>query len=120
MAKHKVRLFADVHLPIKIVIGLRRLGYDVKTVLQYQGTSEPEPGLSDQAILSIAMTERRAVITSDSDFQKLHFENPNHQGIILCAATLEYRKRAKEIDEAIKDHPPLLGKLIYVPSKQDE
>jgi predicted nuclease of predicted toxin-antitoxin system len=119
MAKAKGRLFADVQMPIQIVHGLRRLGYDVKTMQQHQGTSEPDIRFDDEAVLEIAIKERRAFVTIDRDFRTIHIRNHNHQGIIICNDTSEHRKRAKEIDEAIKDNAPLLGKLIHVPPKED-
>jgi hypothetical protein len=120
MANRITRLFADVQIPIPIVHALRRHhGYDVLTVQQVEGTSEPEQGLSDGTVLDIAVSHGRAVLTiNGKDFRRLHFDaNGNHKGIIICNETSEYRKRAKEIDTAIKDHSPLHGKLIYVPTR---
>jgi predicted nuclease of predicted toxin-antitoxin system len=121
MADLKHPLFVDAQFPMKIVNGLRALGYDIETVQQYQGTSRPESGLSDEQVLEVAMRKRRAVLTMDTkDFRSLHHKNPNHRGIIVSRHTSEFGKRAKEIDEVIKTHSPLHGKLIYVPEKSKQ
>ena len=105
-------------VPVRIVNKLRRLGYDVVTVQQLQGTSEPEIGLLDEFVLDTARTLRRAVLTmNEKHFCRLHYAKPGHHGVIICTQTPDWTKRAKEIDDAIKGEAPLLGKLIYVPAK---
>lgn len=75
--------------------------------------------MSDEAVLDVAISHGRAVITiNGNDFRRLHLDtDENHKGIIICNETSEYRKRAKEIDAAIKEDSPLHGKLIYVPQQ---
>jgi Domain of unknown function (DUF5615) len=107
-------------IPIQIVHKLRRLGFDVLTVQQFQGTSEPKVGLTDEQVLEIAILQRRAVLTlNGKHFRRLHHRTPSHQGILVCDESDEWTKRAKEIDEAVKDNAPLIGKLIDVPLAQE-
>lgn len=119
MADLKCPLFADANFPVRISNELRRLGYDVLTVQQYQGTSRPNEGLSDADVLAVAVMQKRAVLTLNAKhFRQLHYQtHKNHRGIIVSADTSEYRKRAKEIDVVIKRQSPLHGKLIHVPPK---
>ena len=119
MADMKCPLFADANFPAQISNELRRLGYDVLTLQQFQGTSRPMKGLSDEQVLAIAVTQKRAMLTlNEKHFRLLHYQiNQNHHGVIINAHTLEFRKRAKQIDAAIKRESSLLGKLIYVPPK---
>ena len=120
MPKRKPDLFADAMMPVKIVNKLRRLGYDVLTLQQFQGTSEPEEGLPDEIVLQVATTRRRAVITINAkDFRMLHWTQPHHQGIIICDETTDYSGRAKEIDEAIKEYTTLVGKMICVHARDE-
>src|SRR5260370_6152071 len=119
MPGKKGKLFADAMFPIQIVHGLRRLGYVVATVQQYQGTSRPKRSLTDDQVIDAAIEFRGAVLTlNDRHFVRLHFDRPQtHRGIIICTETSEYVKRAKEIDDEIQNHKPLTDKLVYVPPK---
>ena len=118
MAKRKPDIFVDAMVPTQIVHKLRRLGYDAETVQQYQGTSEPAAGLSDEIVLQVASLRRRVLLTlNDKDFRKLHWSTRGHHGIIICNETQDYLKRAKEIDDAIKSNAPLARKLIDIPPK---
>jgi UDP-N-acetyl-D-mannosaminuronate dehydrogenase len=118
MAAKKGRLFADVMFPMQIVHALRRLGYEVQTAQQYQGTSRPVELVSDEEILDAAVRYRAAVLTLDhTDFVRLHYQRiESHRGIIICDHSMEFKKRAKEIDEQISANKPLIGKLIHVPA----
>lgn len=121
MAKRKLELLADAMMPSQTVHKLRRLGYDVLTVQQYQGTSEPEHGLSDETVLEVATTLRRAVVTlNGKDYRRLHYNSRGHQGIIICDETSDLQLRAKEIDDLIKSESPLVGRLLYIPSKEHD
>jgi predicted nuclease of predicted toxin-antitoxin system len=58
---------------------LQELGHDVTSV-----GFDHEPGLSDQAVLSIAYNERRILIANDRDFGELIFyQRLSHAGVIL-------------------------------------
>jgi uncharacterized protein DUF5615 len=120
MTAKKGRLFADVMFPIQIVHALRRLGYEVRTAQQYQGTSGPAEFVPDEEILNAAIAFRAAVLTLDrTDFVRLHVQSiESHRGIIICNHSTDFKKRAKEIDEQIKANAPLIGKLIRVPPLQ--
>jgi uncharacterized transporter YbjL len=115
MSDLKCPLFMDVHIPKRTSDELRALGYDVLTVQQYQGTSRPGKGISDEMIVDIAIERRRIVVTENANhFERLHQLKPDHKGIIICKATSEWTKMAKEIDRRIKEAGVLLGQLIQV------
>ena len=122
MADKLGRLFADAMMPIQIVHALRRLGYEVQTVQQFQGTSRPEVSLSDEAVLEAAIQFQATVITMNGkDFARIHCAaHHTHNGIIICNESADYEKRAKEIEEVLKASKPLTGKLISIPPKRTE
>jgi predicted nuclease of predicted toxin-antitoxin system len=59
-------LLADVNIAVPVVAWLRANGIDVASVHE-RGLQ----GLDDEAILDLARTERRFVLTHDSDFGRL-------------------------------------------------
>jgi predicted nuclease of predicted toxin-antitoxin system len=93
MAAKKGRLFADVMFPIQIVHALRKLGYEVQTAQQNQGTSRPTESVPDEEILDAAIAFRAAVVTLDhTDFVRLHFQRiESHRGIIICDHSIEFK-----------------------------
>src|SRR5436305_14557189 len=98
MSDLKCPLFVDVHVPKRLADSLRALGYDVLTVQQLQGTSEPDVGLSDIRIVEIATERRRAVLTQNAKhLQSIHRTKRDHGGIIICNVTREPAKMAKEL-----------------------
>lgn len=64
------RLYADENFPLPVVTELRRLGHDVVT-LQESGLARQ--AIPDEAVLSLASAERRAVVTLNrKHFIQLH------------------------------------------------
>jgi hypothetical protein len=72
----QIRIYLDEHIPYAIAEGLRRRGVDVLTVQQAGRT-----GLSDAAQLSFAFSQRRVLITMDSDFLVLAERFTSYAGI---------------------------------------
>jgi hypothetical protein len=117
MSDLKCPIFADANLPKELADGLRALGYDVLTVQQYQKSSRPEHGLSDELVLQTAVKFRRIICTLDRfDFLALHRANPSHKGMILIkrGRKSNLRRILSHIDDAIKSLAPLDGKAIRV------
>ena len=72
-----IRFHLDEHVSHTIAVGLRQRGIDVTT------TPEVElKGSSDEKQLAFATGERRVVVTSDTDFLRLHQRGVSHDGIV--------------------------------------
>ena len=105
-------LYADENFPLPVVEELRRLGHDVLTI--------QEAGLSGQAVdddivLSSAGVQKRAVLTLNrKHFVRLHREQPEHAGIIVCTFDPNFTDQAGRIHTAIDAQQPLAGRLIRV------
>ncbi len=103
-------LYADEQVPLLVVELLRTLGHDVLTV-QEAGNA----GMSDPEVLAFAVSNKRTVLTQNRrDFIRLHIQQPDHAGIIVCTADKNLEKLATRINEAISTEETLRGKLIRV------
>jgi hypothetical protein len=72
----QIKLYLDEHIPNAIAQGLRRRGVDILTVQEAGRT-----GLADLAQLIFALSERRILVTMDSDFLILASRSIPHTGI---------------------------------------
>ena len=72
----QISFYLDEHIHRAVADGLRRRGINVLTV-QEAGKS----GLTDREQLSFALSERRVMVTMDSDFLMLASEGVSHAGI---------------------------------------
>jgi predicted nuclease of predicted toxin-antitoxin system len=106
------RLYSNENFPLPVVEELRRLGHDVLTI---QETGHANREVPDEAVLSFAAGNNRAVLTINrKHFIRLHKANAAHQGIIVCSIDLDFTGQARRIDEAIQVHDTLAGILIRV------
>ncbi len=104
------RFYADEQYPLPIVQILRSLGHNVLTV-QDAGNA----GLSDEEVLAFATCDLRIVLTLNRrHFVRLHQEQPNHSGIIVCSQDCDWIKQATKIHQAISEGGSLTGQLIRV------
>lgn len=70
---------------------------------------------SDEDVLADATIYQRAVLTINrKHFKKLHHEQPNHEGIILCSYDPDFHSQAVRIHELIMAIPELTGQLLRV------
>jgi predicted nuclease of predicted toxin-antitoxin system len=82
------RLFADENFPLPVVEALRQLGHDVVTITDAGKAGQSS---SDEAVLALASTDHRAVLTHDrKHFVRLHGTRSNHAGIIVCTFDLDF------------------------------
>lgn len=104
------RFYADEQFPRRIVEALQALGHDVLTV-QAAGNR----GLPDEDVLAFAIQENRAVLTFNRrHFIRLHGQQPNHAGIIVCKDDPDREGIALRINKAIASIETLNGMLIRV------
>jgi predicted nuclease of predicted toxin-antitoxin system len=71
-----MRLLVDENIPRMTVDALRALGHDVKDI---RGTSDQ--GLADSDLWGLAVTESRALITTDKGFTE--YRSGPHHGILI-------------------------------------
>lgn len=77
-----MKFLADENIGLAVVTALRGLSHDTISI------TETNPGVSDQKILILASKEQRILITSDTDFGELVYQQKQkHTGIILLRLT---------------------------------
>jgi predicted nuclease of predicted toxin-antitoxin system len=109
------RLYADEQFPLPVVELLRTKGHDSLTVQEAGNTGDGDP-----EVLAFAVSNERAVLTQNRrHFIRLHAQQPDHAGIIVCTDDKNLERLDSRIDEAISAEEWLNGKLIRVnrPSK---
>ena len=75
---HTIKFLADVNVEKPIIDFLRKRGYDVKWIPDYNCE------IPDEDLLEITNTEKRVLITNDKDFGELIFlQKRLSKGIIL-------------------------------------
>jgi predicted nuclease of predicted toxin-antitoxin system len=89
-----MKFLVDESVEYRVVIFLRNLGYDTRSVV------ESFSGLDDKIILSVAYKENRILITNDKDFGELIYRlQLPHQGIILFRLSKEtYQSKEKKLN----------------------
>ena len=105
-------LYSNENFPLRVVEALRHLGHDVLTV---QETGHANRGTSDEAVLGFARERNRVVLTLNRrHFKRLHGEQPDHPGIIVCSFDSDFDALAQRIHTAISAAPDLRGTLLRV------
>jgi predicted nuclease of predicted toxin-antitoxin system len=106
------RLYADEQFPLPVVKILRTLGHDVLTV---QEANKAEQKIPDNEVLSYAISLNRVVLTLNRhDFIRLHKQNTQHQGIIICKSNSDWEQIAQRIHETVITFESLSGQLVRV------
>jgi predicted nuclease of predicted toxin-antitoxin system len=74
-----MRFLLDENADVRLVPFLVDQGHDVTAIVRDYPTA-----LSDDAVLAVAVNERRVIITRDTDFGELIYrESRRHEGVIL-------------------------------------
>ena len=88
-----------------VVEALRRLGHYILTI---QETGQANREYPDENVLAAASEDNRAVLTINrQDFIRLHRRMPNHSGIVVCTADLDFIGQARRIHAAIEAYDSL-------------
>ncbi|HYX28922.1 MAG TPA: DUF5615 family PIN-like protein [Pyrinomonadaceae bacterium] len=104
--------YADENFPQPVVEELRRLGFDVLTMLEDDKANQ---SLTDEEVLVIAHETKRVLLTANRrDFIQLHRHRPNHSGIVVCTFDPDFRGQARRIARAIEGRTMLEGQLLRV------
>ncbi|MEW6367204.1 MAG: DUF5615 family PIN-like protein [Acidobacteriota bacterium] len=106
------RLYSNENFPLPAVEELRRLGHDVLTV---QEAGQANKSSSDAAVLQFATSDGRMMLTLNRrHFVRLHDENIEHSGIIVCAFDPDSAGLAQRIHQAIQTRAEIVRPLIRV------
>ena len=106
------RFYSNENFPLPVAEQLRRLGHDLLTI---QETGQANRSLSDYEVLAFAAKEQRAVLTINrKHFIRLHRENGQHAGIVVCTFDPDFVRQARRIHEALNGIDVLEQKLIRV------
>lgn len=106
------KLYANENFPLEVVQRLRELSHDVLTTHE---VGKSNRGIEDDEVLRFAVSEGRCVITINrKDFMRLHRDQPDHAGIIVCTENRDYAVFAEKIDEVIRQAGSIVGKLMRV------
>lgn len=94
-----ILLLADENLPFPVVSTLKQSGYDIKTLLDLGIAGQAIP---DDDVLAIATQQNRCLITLNrKDFIKLHREQAEHAGILICTFDADFAALAHRIDQCL-------------------
>ena len=106
------RLYANENFPFPVVEGLRARGHDVTTMLE---SGRAGQALPDPQVLALAHAEGRAMLTLNrKHFIRLHRENPQHSGVIVCTFDPDFDAQADRIEQALAASGTLTGQLLRV------
>lgn len=95
-----------------MVEALRRFGHDVLTT---HDTGKSNAGIPDEEVLSFAIEQGRAVLTHNrQDFIRLHRQNPDHAGIIVCTDNPDFPALAAKVHAQLEMLTSIQGQLIRV------
>ena len=107
-----VRLYSNEGFPLPVVTILRSAGLDILTV---QEAGYANKGIDDSEVLEFARCKGRAVLTLNrKHFIRLHQQDSNHHGIIVCTQDLDFLRQARNIERTLCTERSLLKKLVRV------
>lgn len=106
------RLYSNENFPLPAVEALRRLGHDVVTT---HDEGKSHQSIPDDEVLRFAIENGRAVLTHNRhDFIRLHRENPDHDGIIVCTDNPDFEELARKVHTTLEALESLKGQLIRI------
>ena len=108
----ELRFLADENIPYTVISELKKLGYNIISVLNYRS------GMTDEEVIELAVKEKRIIITFDKDFGRLVTLNPNTPGVILLRIPpINPEYILKRIQATLKKVQNPYKKLIIVRKK---
>ncbi|MCU0240623.1 MAG: DUF5615 family PIN-like protein [Pyrinomonadaceae bacterium] len=107
-----MKFYADENFPLRTVQELRNLGHDVLTAFEDDKANQ---SISDDDLLKRATELKRAVLTHNRlDFKRLHQQNENHCGIVICTENPNRFELAEKVQEAVSKVETLENELVRV------
>ncbi|MBI2649865.1 DUF5615 family PIN-like protein [Candidatus Woesearchaeota archaeon] len=107
-----MKFLADEHIDLHAVKALKRLGIDIISIQDANMES-----YVDEEILNYGNKNKRAIITQDSDFLRLHAKNIENAGIIFLTKPLNISELIKEIQRILIIFENLENAVIFIPLK---
>jgi predicted nuclease of predicted toxin-antitoxin system len=106
------KLYSNENFPWPAVLELRQLGHDVLTI---QETGQADQAMPDEAVLAYATTQQRILLTFNrKHFIRLHHQQPDHAGIMVCSLDVDFARLAQRIHQAITNATDFKGQLIRI------
>lgn len=106
------RFYTNENFPVPAVEALRGLGHDVLTTHESGSSGLAIP---DEEVLSFAISQQRVLVTFNrQDFIRLHKQNSNHSGIVVCTFDADFIGLAERIHNSINLYSSYDGVLIRV------
>lgn len=106
------RLYTNENFPFQVAEELRRLGNDVLTVQEAGNAGRAIP---DTVVLAFATRDRRVLVTLNRrHFIRLHHEQPDHHGIMVCTFDPDFAGQAQRIHEALGAPAGMAGRLVRI------
>lgn len=106
------RLYSNENFPARTVDALRKLGHDVLTSFE---SGKANQSIPDKEVLAFAAGTGRIVLTLNRrHFVRLHMENPDHAGIIVCTEDADFMALAQRIHRALQAQPNMKSQLVRV------
>ena len=103
-------LYADENFDFGVVVELRRMGHDVRTVQEANAQ-----GRDDETVLADASAEGRAVLTFNrKDFFRLHRQSTAHAGVVACTYDPDAIALAERIHRAVTSAGVTTGHCLRV------
>lgn len=105
-------LYANENFPLPVVAELRRFGHDVLTTYESGRAGMAVP---DEEVLAFTIAEKRILLTINrKHFIRLHRQQPDHTGIIVCTFDLDFTALAQRIHDALTAQSDMKGHLIRI------
>ncbi len=106
------QIYADENVPLPTVDELRRLGHDIVTMAEMGRANQ---AIADDQVLALATAAERALLTLNRrHFIRLHTEQPDHAGIIVCTFDADFVALAQRIHTALTAQQNIHGELLRV------
>ena len=106
------RLYADEDFSYPVVQRLRQLGHDIVTA---QETGQANQGIEDEAVLTFASEQSRAVLTFNRrHFIRLHSTVLSHEGIVVCSRDDNVSALADRIHQQLELRSFLRDQLLRI------
>lgn len=106
------RLYSNETFPLPAVNELRKLGHDVVTI---QETGKAGQAVPDEDVLAFAASENRTLLTLNRKHHiRVHRQEAEHSGMIVCTFDPDFIALADRIHEALESQAQLAKHLIRI------
>lgn len=105
-------LYANENFPLPVVEELRRLGHTVLTTFE---SGRAGIALPDEEVLAYTIAEKRILLTINrKHFIRLHRQQSEHTGIIVCTFDIDFIALAQRIHKVLSAQEDMNGQLVRI------